>query len=104
MRNHPLYKKLKRIALDGNYTIEQVKNATMGQVAKLLGPDVRFSQAFFQNMKRGIVMTLQNRNEERNLQQLKSQAKNWLDANFTDWAAERGDEKGKVIIWLKGKA
>lgn len=103
MKNHPLYKKLKQIALDGNYTIEQVQNATQGQVCKLLGADVRISHAFFQNIKRGLVMTLENRDEDRNLQRLKIQAKTWLDINFPDWGAERGDEKGKIILWLKGK-
>lgn len=105
MRNHPLYKKLKRIVLDGDYTIDQVEKATMGQVAKLLGPEVRFSQAFFQNMKRGIIMTLRNRDDENDMQQLKQTAKTWLDANFPDWTAERGRDGDKtyVTIWLRGK-
>lgn len=105
MRNNPLYKKLKQIVLDGDYTIDQVKNATMGQVAQLLGPDVRFGQAFFQNMKRGLIMTLQNRDDENDMQQLKQTAKTWLDANFPDWEAERGREgdKNYVTIWLRGK-
>lgn len=105
MRNHPLYKKLKQIALAENYTIDQVEKATMGQVAKLLGPDVRFTQAFLHNMKRGIIMTLQNRDDENDMQQLKQTAKTWLDSNFPDWDAERGREGDKtfVKIWLKGK-
>jgi len=105
MRNHPLYKKLKQIALDENYTIEQVENATMGQVAQLLGPDVRLSQVFLLNMKRGIIMALQNRDDENDMQQLKQTAKNFLDANFPDWEAERSREGDKpcVTIWLKGK-
>lgn len=104
MRNNPLYIKLKQIALK-NYTVEQVENATMGQVAQLLGPDVRFSQAFFQNMKRGVIMALQNRDDENDMQQLKQTSKIWLDENFPDWSAERGKEGDKpyVTIWLKGK-
>lgn len=105
MRNHPLYKKLKQIVLDGDYTIEQVENATVGQVAKLLGPDVRFSQVFFQNMKRGIIMALESRNEELNFQGVRDMASSFLDANFPGWKAERGKEGNKpyVTIWLKGK-
>jgi len=103
MRNHPLYKKLKQLALDGDYTVEQVEKVTMGQIAKLLDTDERFSQTFFQNMKRGLIMTLENRDEELNLRQLKSQAKSWFDANFPNWAVERGDEAGLIILWLKGK-
>ncbi len=103
MKNHPLYKKLKQIALDRNYTVEQIENVSKSKVCQLLNTDERFSDTFFLNMKRGIIMTLENRDEEQNLQQLKSQAKSWLDANFPGWEAERGDGKGKVIIWLKGK-
>lgn len=104
MKNQPLYKKLKQIALDGNYTIEQVENAGFNQVAELLETR-NFSLAFLNNMKRGIVMTLQNRDDEEAMQGLKQQAKNWLDTNFPDWQAERGREGDKpfVKIWLKGK-
>lgn len=104
MKNHPLYKKLKQIALDGNYTIEQIQNAGFNQIAELLETR-NFSLAFLNNMKRGIIMTLQNRDDEQNLQQLKQTAKSWLDTNFPDWEAERGREGDKpfVKIWLKGK-
>jgi len=105
MKNHPLYKKLKQIALDGNYTIEQVENAGFNQVAELLGTR-NFSLAFLNNMKRGIIDALQNRDDEQALQELKQQAKSWLDTNFPGWQAERGREGNKpyVTIWLKGKS
>lgn len=104
MKNHPLYKKLKQIALDGNYTSEQVRNAGFNQVAELLGTR-NFSLAFLNNMKRGIVMALQNRDDENDMQQLRLTAMTWLNANFPDWQSERGREGNKpyVTIWLKGK-
>jgi len=104
MKNRAIYKQLKQYALDNNLTIEQVHNATFNQIATILGTR-NFSLAFLNNMKRGIVMSLQNRDDEQNLQQLKQIAKNWLDANFPDWEAERGREGDKpyVTIWLKGK-
>lgn len=104
MKNRAIYKQLKQYALDNNLTIEQVQNATFNQIATILGTR-NFSLAFLNNMKRGIVMSLQNRDDEQNLQQLKQIAKNWLDANFPDWEAERGREGDKpyVTIWLKGK-
>lgn len=104
MKNHPHYKKLKQIALDGNYTIDQVQNASFNQVAELL--ETRdFSLAFLNNMKRGIIDTLQNRDDEEDLQGLKQQAETWLDAHFPDWQAERGRQGNKpyVTIWLEGK-
>ena len=104
MKNHPLYKKLKQIVLSGDYTIEQIENASFNQVAELL--DTRhFSLTFLNKMKRGLIMTLQGRNDEDNMQQLKQTAKTWLDANFPDWQAERGRESDRpfVKIWLKGK-
>lgn len=104
MVNHPLYKKLKQIVLDGDYTIEQVRDASFNQVANLL--ETRsFSITFLRNMKKGLIDTLQNRDDEAAMQELRQQAKNWLDENFPDWEAERGREGGKpfITIWLEGK-
>lgn len=104
MKNHPLYKTLKQIALDGNYTIEQVQGLKFNQAADLLGTR-SFSLAFLNNMKRGIITALQNRDDENNLQQLKQKAKNWLDANFPDAKAEKGRQSDKpyITVWLEGK-
>lgn len=104
MKNHPLYKKLKQIVLDGDYTIEQVQNATFNQVADLLGTR-DFTLTFLNNMKRGLKDAVQNKNDAEAMEQLKQQAKAWLDANFPDWQAKRGREGGKpyVTIWLKGE-
>jgi len=104
MKNHPLYKKLKQIALDGDYTIEQVQGLRFGQAVELL--ETRdFSLTFLNNMKRGVVDALRNHNDTANAEQLKQTAKTWLDAHFPDWEAERGREGGKpyVTIWLEGK-
>ena len=105
MKNHPLYQKLKQIALDGNHSVEQVEGLGYNQAAKLLGTR-QFSLAFLNNAKRSIVMALKNRDDELDLQALKENARAWLDANFPDWEAERGREGGKpyVTIWLKGKS
>lgn len=104
MKNRPLYKKFKQIALDGNYTIEQVQNVGFNQAAKLL-ETCGFSLTFLKGMKQGVVAALQNRDDENDMQQLKQTAKAWLDANFPDWQAERGRESDKpfVKIWLKGE-
>jgi len=104
MKNHLLYKKLKQIALDGNYTIEQVQNASFNQVAAILGTR-DFTLTFLNNMKRGIIDTLRNRDDEDNMQALRIVAMAWLNANFPNWKAERGRESDKpfVKIWLEGK-
>lgn len=104
MQNHPLYIKLRQIALDGNYTIQQVRDATYNQVAELLG-ERGFGNAFLTNMKRLLITEMQGVQDEENMQQLKQTAKSWLDANFPDWEAERGreDDKSFVTIWLNGK-
>ena len=105
MKNNPLYKSLKQTALDGDYTVEQIKNISKAKVCQLLDTEERFSNTFFLNMKRGIIMILQNRDDEKDFQQLKQTAKNWLDISFPGWEAERGREGEKpfVKIWLKGK-
>lgn len=103
MKNHPLYKKLKQIALDGNYTIEQVEKATYNQVAELL--DERVAVAFLNNMRHLLLSEMQDKEDENDMQQLRLTAMTWLNANFPDWQSERGREDGKpfVTIWLKGK-
>lgn len=105
MRNHPLYQKFKQTALDGNYTIEQVQSLDFNQATQLLGTRT-FTLTFLNNMKRGIVMVLQNRDDELDLQQLKQKAETWLDTHFPDWEAERGREGDKpfVTIWFQGKS
>ena len=104
MNNHPLYKKLKQIALDRNYTVEQAQALGFNEATELL--ETRsFSLTFLFNMKHGVIDALRHRDDENDLQQLKQTAKNFLDANFPDWAAERKREGDKpcVTIWLKGK-
>ena len=105
MRQRAIYQQLLQIALDNDYTIEQVENATVEQVRQILGTDKRFSWSFFKNMKSCLIVDLQQRDDENDLAALKEQAKGWLDANFPDWQAERGRDNGKpyVAIWLKGK-
>jgi hypothetical protein len=104
MNNHTFYKKLKQIALDGNYSIEQVQALSFNQAADLLGTR-DFTVTFLNNMKRGVIDALQNRDDKANMEQLKQTAKAWLDAHFPDWEAEKGREGGKpfVTIWLEGK-
>jgi hypothetical protein len=104
MRNHPLYQKLKLIALDENYTIEQVQSLSFTQVTSLLG-ERPVSTTFLENMKQGIIMVLQYRDDERDLQALQGQVKTFLDTNFPGWGAECDRECGKpcIRLWLKGK-
>lgn len=104
MKNHPLYKKLKQIALDGQFTVEQAASLTFKQAVELLDTN-EFSGTFLTNMKRGIVMALQNRDDLVDVDQLKQEAKRWLNVNKPGWEAERGREGGKpyVTIWLEGK-
>lgn len=104
MRNHPLYQKLKKIALDENYTIEQVQSLSFNQVTTLL--DERPGSAtFLENMKQCIIGVLQNRDDERDLQALRDQVKMSLDMSFPGWVAECDRESGKpcIKLWLKGK-
>lgn len=104
MKNHPLYKKLKQIALNANYSIERIQNASFNQVVELLGAH-HFTLAFFNNMKRELVEVLRDRDDEEALRQLRQQTKTWLDVNFPKWEAERGrmDNRRFIIIWLEGK-
>jgi hypothetical protein len=104
MKNHPLYKKLKQIALDRNYTVEQAQALDFNQAAELLETH-SFSLTFLVNMKYGVIDALRHRDDENDLQQLKETAKNWLDIDFPDWEAERGRQGDKpyITFWLRGK-
>lgn len=105
MKNHPLYKKLKQVACDSNFTLEQVQDLDFNQAANLL--EIRdFTITFLNNMKWGVIEELRSRDDEANLEQLKQQTKGVLDSNFLGWEAERGREGHKpyVTIWLEGKS
>jgi hypothetical protein len=56
-------------------------------------------------MKQGLILVLQNRDDERDLQALQDQIKIYLDTNFPGWVADRDREDGKpyIKLWLKGK-
>lgn len=104
MKNHPLYKKLKQIVLDRNYTVEQAQALGFNQAAELL--ETRsFSLTFLINMKYGVIDALWHRDDENDLQHLKEIVKNWLDIDFPDWEAERGRQGSKpyITFWLRGK-
>ena len=104
MQNHQCYQKLEQTLLDGNYAAEQVQALSFAQVTTLLG-ERPASVTFLENMKKAIIMTLQNREDEFNLKEIKLKIASWLDDNFPDWEAERGREGGKpfVTIWMEGK-
>ena len=80
MRNSPLYKQLK--VLTANYTIEQVENATMQQVCKLLDvPAGSFTNTFFKNMKMVLINNLQAAIDIADEERIRLT----LDAGFPGW-------------------
>lgn len=103
MVNHPLYKKLKQIALDGNYTMEQVRSLDFDVAVELLGTR-NFSAGFLHNMKSQLIAELQEQEDESNKQLFQSKIE-VLRNRFPEFDIERGriDNKPFIIIWLKGK-
>ena len=104
MRNRADYKALEQKALSENWTMEQLEAVTLKQIATFLDKP-HLSITFLKNAKKCLIDILQERDDEAHLQAVKQKVKTWLDANFPDWKAERGRERGKpwVKIWLKGK-
>ncbi|MBA7705484.1 hypothetical protein ES703_114314 [subsurface metagenome] len=103
MKNHPLYKKLKQKALNGNYTIEQVRNLDFNTTAELL--ETRsFSGTFLKGMKLLLIAEMQDREDEANKQLLQSRLE-VLRNRFPNFEVERGRIDGKpfVTFWLNGK-
>jgi hypothetical protein len=105
MKNHPLYKKLKAYVLT-NLTTGEIEALSPHELIALLGEgQIRLSHTFVNNMKSAVIMAMENRDDENDLQQVKTKIKSWLDANFPNWEAERDREDGKpcIKIWLEGK-
>ena len=104
MKNHLLYQRLELIALNESYSIDQVQSLSFTEVTTLLG-ERPGSTTFLENMKQSIIVVLQNRDDERDLQALRDQVKIYLDANFPSWVAVCDREGGKpcIKLWLKGK-
>lgn len=104
MKNHPIYLKVKKFAL-ANLSYDGFEAMTVGEIIIAAAAEGRVSGTFATNMKRGVLSALKDRDDEVDLQQIKSKVKTFLDANFPDWEAERSSEGGKpyIKIWLKGK-
>lgn len=104
MKKHPLYLKLKQIVLDGDYSIEQVKNMRWGQAAELLDTQ-DFNVTFLGNMKRGLIDAIRGRNDSANAETVKGKIKTWLNNKYPGWEIEHSREGDKpfVRIWLEGK-
>lgn len=103
MKNHPLYKKLKQIALDDNYTIEQVRGLDFNTVAELFGTR-SFSDTFLGNMKLELIAEIQDQQDESDKQLFQAKVES-LRNRFPDLEVERGREGDRpyVVIWLEGK-
>lgn len=103
MKNHPLYKKLKQIALDGNYAIEQVEGLNFNQAAKLFGTR-SFSNTFLGNIKLELIAEIQNQQDESDKQLFQAKVES-LRNRFPDFEVERGRQNNKpyVTVWLEGK-
>ena len=104
MKNHLLYQRLELIALNESYSIDQVQSLSFTEVTTLLG-ERPGSTTFLENMKQSIIVVLQNRDDERDLQALQGQFKTYLDMNFSGCVAEfnRDGDKPCIKLWLKGK-
>jgi len=103
MKNHPLYKKLKQIARDGNYTIEQVRGLDFNKAAELFETR-NFSNTFLGYMKTELIAEMQNQQDESDKQLFQAKVES-LRSRFPDFEVEQGrqDDKSYVIIWLRGK-
>ena len=104
MRNNQFYKQMRQVVLDGDYTVEQVELATDDQIKTILdAPDLK--PTFIANLRRCVTKDLIDQDDERNLQDLRTQVWGWLNTDFPDFEFERGreDDKPFVKIWLKGK-
>jgi len=103
MKNHPLYKKLKQIALDDSHTIEQVRGLDFNTVAELFGTR-SFSNTFLGNIKLELIAEIQNQRDESDKQLFQAKVES-LRNHFPDFEVERGRQNNKpyMTVWLEGK-
>lgn len=105
MKDRPAYIALRQAVIDNNYTIQQVKNATIAQAAQLAGVDKSEIVPYFEGMKRNIIGEMQVAIEQTKIDAVKSQVKSWLDNNFPQHVIEHDIVNGKpeITIWPEGK-
>ncbi len=103
MRSNPVYKKLKKIALEGDYTIEQVTNASKGQIESLVGHELTVN--FYSSLKTCVLQDLQEKLDGQAVAAFKDKVKAYLDQYYPDYKFERGRDRDKpfITIWLEGK-
>jgi hypothetical protein len=104
MKNHPVYKKVKQYALDNMATVD-FEAMPAGEIIMAAGAEGTVSGTFAANMKRAVLMALQNRDDENRIKVLKAGVKGFMDTNFPDWQAEKGREDNLpfIKIWPRGK-
>lgn len=100
MRNHPLYKQLRQIALDNNYTVEQIQNCNWQQAVQLLGQR-DFSIGFLENAKRELILELRNEAVEVDRQYIASAVRDRFPQLELEYRRE--GEYPYIMLWLKGK-
>lgn len=110
MQNNVIYKQFEQVAIDGNFTIAQVQNATKTQIANLLRVSKNsLIDRFIQNMKNTLVARLRRRDDETDRQflinQLEGSARTAFRIRFPDAEVEKKRDDGKriIIIHLDGK-
>ena len=104
MKRHPLYQQLRQLAINSNYTVERIRNLTFEDAAELFGTN-DFTTNFFENIKKNVIMILQDRDDEKVLQELKAMILTWLEMNLPNYYLERTRENGSrlIKIWLDGE-
>ncbi len=98
MRQRPEYQQLKQIAIDGDYTLEQVQGVTRTQIESLLGKRIG---GLFPGIKELLIMDIIDRDDKATMQQLRSE----IISVFPDAEFEKGREEGKrfVTVWIDRK-
>ena len=98
MRNRQLYKTIKQIVIDGNYTIAQVEGVTRRQMESIVGQSVG---GYFEGIKENLVKELTAQDDT--LRQ--SQIRNAIISQFPNAEFDKGTVRGKkfVRIWIDGK-
>jgi len=83
---------------------QQLAGVTAQQIRDQF-PDAKLSATFIKKVKALLLRRAQRMEDEENLQRLKTQAWDWLRANFPDIEAEITRQSGKpcVTLWLKGR-
>jgi len=112
MKQLAIYQRMKQLVLTQDYTVEQIMNATIKQIAVVLnlskGEKLRLCR-YWKSIKRHCIEIAQSNQDKKRLDEFRARFlvdnQVWLEENYPSVEFSHGTEKDKKYwtIWPEGK-